>query len=286
MTFFNSFTEILIISTPLLLISLGTLFSELCGILAVFCDGIINLSAFLFFLFAYLTGNIFVSILITILFCCLFIFLISLLTERTKANPFLIGLSINLFTTGFIQILSKTIFNTQGVLDLPQILTPAIQIQTRIFGTIFAYGISILIFIFLKYTPQGICFRITGTSKKLLVEQGKNPTTYKVLSWQIATCFSCIAGIILTLRISSFVPNISSGRGWLALAAVLAGQKKILGIVISILVFSTFEYLATTLQGSIGFIPPSIMITLPYLVAIIAFLLLPSSLSVHEQNNL
>ena len=50
MTFFNSFIEILIISTPLLLISLGTLFSELCGILAVFCDGIINLSAFLFFL--------------------------------------------------------------------------------------------------------------------------------------------------------------------------------------------------------------------------------------------
>lgn len=286
MTFLNSFIEILIISTPLLLISLGTLFSELCGILAVFCDGIINLCAFLFFLFAYLTGNIFVSFLISIFICCFFIFLISLLSEKTKANPFLIGLAINLFTSGFIQIFSKTIFDTQGVLVLPEILTPTIQIQTRLFGTIFAYGISILIFIFLKYTRQGICFRITGNNKKLLLEQGKNPTTYKILSWQIATFFSCIAGIILTLRISSFVPNISSGRGWLALAAVLAGQKKILGIVISILVFSTFEFLATTLQGSIGFIPPSIMITLPYIVAIIAFLLLPSSLSVHEQNNL
>ena len=164
-----------------------------------------------------------------------------ILTAFININTLTKWLSINLFTAGLIQILSKTIFNTQGVLDLPQILTPAIQINTRIFGTIFAYGISILIFVFLKYTPQGICFRITGTSKKLLVEQGKNPTTYKVLSWQIATCFSCIAGIILTLRISSFVPNISSGRGWLALAAVLAGQKKILGIVISILVFSTWR---------------------------------------------
>ena len=286
MTFLNSFIEILIISTPLLLISLGTLFSELCGILAVFCDGIINLSAFLFFLFAYLTGNIFASILISILICCLFIFSISILTEKTKANPFLIGLAINLFTSGFIQIFSKTIFNTQGVLVLPEILTPTIQINSRIYGTIFSYGISILIFVFLKYTRTGICFRITGTSKILLIEQGKNPTVYKFLSWQIATIFSSIAGIILVLRISSFVPNISSGRGWLGLAAVLAGQKKILGIVISILVFSTFEFLATTLQGSAGIIPPSIMITLPYIVAIIAFLLLPSSLSVHEQNNL
>ena len=95
-----------------------------------------------------------------------------------------------------------------------------------------------------------------------------------------------MAGIILVLRISSFVPNISSGRGWLALAAVLAGQKKILGIVISILVFSTFEFLATIFQGSVGIIPPSIMITLPYLIAIIAFILLPSNLSAHEQNNL
>ena len=286
MTFFDSFIEILIISTPLLLLSLGTLFSELCGILAVFCDGMINLCAFLFFTFAYFTENIFASILISILICCLFIFLISILTEKTKANPFLIGLAINLFTSGFIQIFSKTIFDTQGVLVLPEILTPAIQINSRIYGTIFAYGISILIFVFLKYTRTGICFRITGTSKKLLIEQGKNPTTYKILSWQVATIFSSIAGIILVLRISSFVPNISSGRGWLGLAAVLAGQKKILGIVISILVFSTFEFLATMFQGSVGIIPPSIMITLPYIVAIIAFLLLPSSLSVHEQNNL
>ena len=45
----NSILEILIISTPLLLIATGTLFSELCGILAVFCDGIVNLGAFLFF---------------------------------------------------------------------------------------------------------------------------------------------------------------------------------------------------------------------------------------------
>ena len=55
MNLLNSFFEILIMSTPLLLIATGTLFSELCGILAVFCDGIVNLGAFLFFLFTYLT---------------------------------------------------------------------------------------------------------------------------------------------------------------------------------------------------------------------------------------
>ena len=86
----NSILEILIISTPLLLIATGTLFSELCGILAVFCDGIVNLGAFLFFLFTYLTQNIFLGILLSLFFCCFFIYTISLLTEKTKANPFLI----------------------------------------------------------------------------------------------------------------------------------------------------------------------------------------------------
>mgnify|MGYP006330813827 CR=1 FL=1 len=193
----NSILEILIISTPLLLIATGTLFSELCGILAVFCDGIVNLGAFLFFLFTYLTQNIFLGILLSLFFCCLFIFLISLLTEKTKANPFLIGLAINLFTTGLIQILSDNIFNTQGVLVFPEILTPTSQIKARIYGTIFAYVSAILIFLLLNFTRVGICFRITGTSKKLLIEQGKNPTTYKFLSWQIATFFSVMAGIIL-----------------------------------------------------------------------------------------
>lgn len=286
MTLVNSILEILILSTPLLLISVGALFSELCGILAVFCDGIVNLSGFLFFLFTYLTNNIYLGIIISISITCLFIFFISCLTEKLKANPFLIGLSINLFSTGLIQILSQNIFNTQGVLILQEIFSTHLQIATRFHGTIFAYIITFLVFIFLKYTKQGICFRITGTSKQLLIEQGQNPIIYKIVSWQIATIFSCIAGIILVLRISSFVPNISSGRGWLALAVVLAGQKKILGIVIAILVFSSFEFLANIFQGSIGTIPPSIMITLPYIIAIIAFIILPSNLSAHEQNNL
>ena len=57
--------NILVSSVPLLLASAGALISEYAGVLAVFIDGIINLSAFLTFLFAYYTGSTFVACLLS-----------------------------------------------------------------------------------------------------------------------------------------------------------------------------------------------------------------------------
>ena len=75
-------SDILFSSVPLILASLGALFSEYAGILAVFMDGVINFSAFLTFALYAGTSNIFVSVILSILICVLMIFLFALITEK------------------------------------------------------------------------------------------------------------------------------------------------------------------------------------------------------------
>ena len=282
MNILNTIIEILVISVPLLAISTGALFTEYCGVLAIFSDGIINLSAFLFFTFSTFTNNLFLSIILAILICCLFIFFISYFTQKTNSNPFLIGLGINLFSSGLILLLSKSIFHTQGVLTNSNIFTINTQLFSKPISMIVIYGLAIASFFFFKYTKLGLCFRVVGSTPKLITNIKKQTETFKISSWVISTFFSCLAGIILVLRISSFVPNISSSRGWIALAAILAGQKKIPGTIIAILVFSIFEFIATSLQGILPNIPPSILLCTPYVIAIISFFIIPNNSSLHE----
>ena len=78
-----------------------------------------------------------------------------------------------------------------------------------------------------------------------------------------------MAGCFLPLRISSFVPNISSGRGWMALAIVFFGRKKILRIAFAVIIFCGTDYFATYIQNYIPTIPSSFVLALPYLVIIL-----------------
>ncbi|MCR4789560.1 MAG: ABC transporter permease [Treponemataceae bacterium] len=271
----NFLLETLILASPLLLVAVGSLFSEHCGILAIFTEGILNLAAFIFFAFSVLTGSIIASIPMTISVCLILIFLLALLNEKTDTNPFLLCLAFNLLSQGLIEILSKKFFHTQGVLVDSGLFGVETQFYGRLWGSIIAYLLSLAALFFLKFSKTGISFRAAGLKPELLDREKNMSSRYRIASWLLATFFSCIASIILVLRISSFVPNISGGRGWLALAAVLAGRKNVSGIFIAVFLFTLFEEVAVHFQGSFSFIPPTLTLALPYILALLAFFLVP-----------
>ena len=126
--------------------------------------------------------------------------------------------------------------------------------------------------IFLKYSRHGLYVRIAGSDADVLKAKGVNPGNIKSLSWCLSALYGSLAGILLAIRLSSFVPNISSGRGWMALAAVFLGKKKPLRIVAAVLIFCFADLLAANIQNYIPGIPSSFLISLPYLVSLILIL--------------
>ncbi|MCQ2584812.1 MAG: ABC transporter permease [Treponema sp.] len=257
-------SDILFSSVPLILASLGALFSEYAGILAVFMDGVINFSAFLTFALYTGSSNIFVSVVLSVLICVLIIFCFAWITEKSKMNPFLSATAINLIFSSFTSLLSSIIFHTRGVLT------------SKAF--VFDYGnvkwmwlcltvlISVLSVLFLFKTPHGLYLRITGSDSDVLDVKGVSSARCRIYAWMLSAGFAALSGAVLCLRINSFVPNISAGRGWIALAAVFIGQKKIWRVVIAVIIFCAADYLGITLQAVL---PGSALNALPYFAALL-----------------
>ncbi len=275
--------NILISAAPSLLAAMGALVSEYAGVMAVFLEGVINLGAFFCFALTAVTGSAAAGAAGSLCVCTLIIFLVSVFTEKTKANPFLTGLAVNLFSSGITSVLSSLWFKTRGVVSseilmaagsrfLPPQAFPSADSFFPQGGTaLFAWATAAASAVLIYASPWGLRLRIAGKNPDVLYARGISASKYRILSWCIAAAFGAAAGCILTVRLQAFVPNVSSGRGWTALAAVFLGRRNPAGVTAAVVLFAAAEYWANTLQSTAG-IPPSLLLALPYVVALICFL--------------
>lgn len=259
--------DIFSFSCPLILCSFAALFSELAGCLALFLEGLVTFSAFLFYAFTTGTGLPVLGFLLTILTSTLIIFIFAILVEKLHAHKFIAGTAINLLLSSLTTCFSSILFGTRGVLSSPAFHFNLLN--TKIFTMVITLILITATVIFLLKTRTGLYLRITGSDSDVLIAKGVNPSITRILSWTLAGLFSSIAGILLTIRISSFVPNISSGRGWMALAAIFLGRKRPVRMIIAVLIFCAADYFGVRIQNLMPSIPSSVIFSLPYFIALI-----------------
>ena len=259
--------EIIAFSCPLLLAATGALFSEYAGCLALFLDGIITFGGFLTYMFTVLTGSVAAGIILSCLCSTLLALIFAFIVERFKAERFIAAIAINLLFSALVSLISSAVFKTRGVLSSPAFNFKILPVN--IFTLCITFVLIAVALIFLTKTQKGIYFRITGSDADVLLVRGVNPGIYRILSWGITAFFGAMAGAVMTLRISSFVPNLASGKGWLALAAVFMGRKKLWQICLFAVIFCVIEYAAVLVQNIIPSIPSSVILALPYIVSLL-----------------
>jgi simple sugar transport system permease protein len=76
----------------------------------------------------------------------------------------------------------------------------------------------------------------------------------------------------MTLNLAAFVPNITSGRGWIALVAIYLGNKTPLGIVVASFVFGLAEAFSNYAQGALK-VPADFILAFPYAITVLAMIL-------------
>lgn len=279
---------------PLLLVSLGALISEYAGVMAIFLEGILNLGAFLTFALSIFTQNPLLGFLFACIICALFVFLAAIFTENTQSNPFLVGISVNLLSTGITTLLSSIFFKTRGVVAFSEIINfseTKINTFNWLLAIIHKYSNAFSIFVCLFIitamlgTKWGMRVKITGSDPDVLVRFGINPAKYRILSWVIPAGLAAITGGLKTFRLSSYVPNMSSGLGWIAIALVFLGHKKLLGIILASFAFSLLEMLAIFLQGISNNIPPTLLLSVPYILSILLLTFTPKYFSFNKKKS-
>ena len=256
---------------PLILCSIGALFSEYAGCLALFLDGLVSFSAFLFYTFTVTTGSPLLGAVLACLGSVIITLGFSAVIERGGANRFIAAIALNLLFGALSSCLSWAIFGTRGVLaaDLFKFSAGAARAAAVVVTTVLV-AISV---VFLSYGRHGLYIRIAGSDADVLKAKGVNPGYIRTLAWTLAALYGSTAGTLLAMRLSSFVPNISSGRGWMALAAVFLGKKKPLRIVAAVIIFCLADIFSANIQNYIQGIPSSFLISLPYLVSLLLILI-------------
>lgn len=260
-------------SCTLFLIAAGALYSEYAGRLALFLDAVINLSAFLFFTLASATGNTIFAFFAAVVISSMIVYASALIIEFLKADPFVAAIALSLIIEGTITAISVNIFGTRGVLTSEKFIFP--RADVRLTAAVVCAALSALLIIFLKTSVKGLYFRIAGTDSAVLEARGINSASYKCAAWPVSAFCASSAGCFYAAEISSFVPNIAGGRGWIALVLVFLGRKKPLYIAAAALFFAAAECFASYLPNTLPNIPPALLISLPYLAALAVISVLP-----------
>lgn len=274
------------IMTPLLLAAMGGLFTELSGMLNIALEGLMLMGAFASIVFTHFTGNMVVGIALGVLASMLLAAILGTVTLHLKSNVFITALAANLFASGLTVVLSFKLFGNKGVVvfdgiaSLPRLDIPVLA-KIPVFGDIF---IGHNIFVYMSWvllalcawvlyrTPFGFRLRATGIHEQAMVSLGMRPSRYRFIAFLVSGFTCALGGAMLTLNLGAFVPNITSGKGWIALVVIFLGQKKPIGLLFAALVFGFADAFSNYAQGAWN-VPADFILAIPYVFTLVAMVL-------------
>lgn len=263
------------VSLPLLFAATGGYFSEKSGVAQIALESYLLVGAFSAASFAYFSKSLVVGYLAAAIITAIFSQIFCLLVLKLKGNSIVIGTGMNLLAMGIIPIISKTVFNSTGS-------TPSIELTNP--NAYFPYIVLVLTLVVAYFisekTTWGLQMKFAGEKKLALESVGINPL---VRQWQALTLSAFITGIggaVLSTSLSSnYSPLMSSGRGFIALAALIFAGWSLTRSLVVCLFFGLCEALQIQLQSNAlisGYIAAEFIQMIPYAATLLALLVLRS----------
>lgn len=273
---------------PIIAAGIGELVSQKAGIINVGIEGTVLAGAFGGYAAFVFSGNPWIGLLGGILSGMLASLVHAYSTITLRINQIVSGIAINILSVGTTTTLARFLFSNTGVQSdsLPMVAIPVLQ-HIPIIGFIFfrqnvlvfiVAGIVLLTHFVLFKTHLGLRIRATGEHPKAADTAGISVIRLRYMAVLFAGAMAGIAGSYLSLvQLNVFVDNMSAGKGWIALTAVIFGRWRPGNLVMAGLLFGTLEAIGVRSQALGLGIPYEVVLMLPYLVTLIAFVFLVGS---------
>jgi ABC-type uncharacterized transport system permease subunit len=206
-----------------------------------------------------------------------------LFAVRLHTDEFLTGIALNLFAVGLTTFLLRDIFHVKGAFTdagiqaIPAVRIPGI-VNIPVLGRLLS-GYNVIIYVavaativcsyIIFHTRFGLRLRGAGYNAACLSSSGVSPSTIRI--WSLVICAICcgLAGAYLSLGyVRLFAENMSAGRGWISLTAIILVSGNPWGIAVISLLFGFFDGLTVFLQGSA--IPTQFTAMIPYIATLIS----------------
>lgn len=273
-------------AAPLLLSAVGGSFNNRAGTLNIAHEAIMLIGAFFAVWGSYLTSNPYIGALMAVGVSLFTVIIYGIFVFHIGSNPMVVSIALNTGAGGLTALLLYMIFHTRGSLvdsgirSFQSIHLPVIcdipYLGAILNNQIILVYVSIIIvaaaWIVMYKTPFGLRIRAIGMNSRAAQTAGISIIRYKWAANLISGFFDGLAGACLPLcGISMFTEDMTAGRGFLAVAAILVGQGNPVKVAFSCFLFGYAQALTISLQN-MG-IASQIVLMLPYMATILVLIL-------------
>ena len=272
-------------STPLLLAAIGELVVERSGVLNLGIEGMMVMGAVCGFAMAQVTGSAWLGVLMAMLAGIGMALLFAFLTQTLVSNQVATGLAITLLGLGLSGLIGSSFVGMPGVkLDYVNIpwLSNFPYVGKLLFGldplVYISIGLTVGVAYVLKHTRIGLIIRAVGQSHSSAHALGYPVIKVRYACIAFGGLTSGLAGAYLSLVYTTqWIENMTAGRGWVALALVVFSTWLPGRLAAGAYLFGTVWILGLQVQGLGLGIPPQLLSALPYIVTIIALIIISTN---------
>ncbi len=273
------------LTTPILLAALGGAICLRAGVFNIALEGFILMGAFMAVVGSYFGQSALVSLLAAMAGGIFMALLFAEFHLRRPGDPIVVSIALNLVALGLTTYLLRAAFGVSGVFRDPAIgkipdlhFVPIEGIPflgSFLSGqsVLFYFAIAAVIFAhyFLARHRLGLWLRAAGENPKALLATGVRPVGMQLLALILCGMLCGLAGAQLSVsNVALFVENMSAGRGWIAVVAVLVVAGRPLPLLGLVFLFGAVDSLSLRVQG-LGW-PQQFTEMMPYAASLLALM--------------
>jgi simple sugar transport system permease protein len=255
------------LAAPLLLAALGGVLAERSGVIDVGLEGKLLFGAFTAAWAALATGDPWIGVAAGAAGGAALGFVHATFGALLRGDQIVVGVAINLLALGLTQFLLRVLYGTSA--NSPQLpglpALPGTTLSPLVLAALLAVP---AVHFVLHRTRFGLRIRAVGERPDACASLGVDPLRVRLAAVCLGGALAGIGGAYLALDTAQFVKNMSAGRGFLALAAVIFGKWTPLGAAGACLFFGAAEALQIRLQGAA--VPTQFVQMTPYVLTMVA----------------
>ncbi len=254
------------VSTPLVFASLGGMMSERSGVINIALEGFMLVGAFAGAVGAYRFENPWIGMLCGAGAGLMLSIVYAFAVIRLRSDQIVAGTAINFLAMGVVPFLNEIFYNSTGN-------TPAIPVDGR-FGyqpVYMAWLLVIGIWFWMKSSASGLWLQFAGEHPQGLDAAGVSVNRVRWIAVMCSGILAGLGGVTLSVFLASaYSRNMTAGRGFMALAALIVGKWKPIPAAITCLLFGFAEAIQIRLQGVVLWgtepVPVQFIQILPYIM--------------------
>lgn len=268
-------------TTPILFATLGCVICNRVRVFNVALEGQMLISTFVAIAVNYNTNNVWLSALAGVSAGTLVGLVVAVFQVKFKARDMVVGTSINLLVAGATSYMLYSFFGTRGTLsgnnmqsltrfnfDFPDSLAVLSRITENLTVLDYAgYMVAVVLFIYLFKTVAGFRLLSVGINKTATESLGTKAERTQMLAVVASGTLCGLGGVALCMgNVTMFTEGMTSGRGFVALAASTLGLAHPLLVIISSIFFGMALALSMAMQNIIN---SQITASFPYIATVL-----------------